>query len=151
MTIRKYTAISVFLTLAGTGFAGYLSAVKLFSGTCAFGESCPIFIGQPACYYGFTIFLAMLAGTAAAYLKRVEKPWPINYNLALSFLGILFSGSFVVQEIAVWVQHGFKSTFFGLSTCAYGLLFYIAIFVFSACSLRKVKGPAPTGTAAPQA
>ncbi|MBN1585140.1 hypothetical protein JW899_02100 [Candidatus Uhrbacteria bacterium] len=136
MDTGKYLKISVFLTLAGACFSGYLSAVKLFSGSCAFGESCPIFLGQPACYYGFAVFLAMLVGTAVAYFRRVSSPDPIKFNLALSALGIVFSGSFVVQEIAVWVRYGFRATFFGLSTCAYGLIFFAAIFAFSLCVLK---------------
>jgi uncharacterized membrane protein len=151
MTVRKYTTISIFLTLAGAIFAGYLSAVKLFSDTCAFGESCPVFIGQPACYYGFAIFFAMFVGTLVAYFKRVEKIWPVKYNLALSALGIVFSGSFVVQEIADWVNYGFKATFFGLSTCAYGLMFYTAILAFSIVALRKLKKSAPPAVPIPQA
>ena len=136
MITSKYLKISIFLTLAGVCFSGYLSSVKLFSGNCAFGESCPIFLGQPACYYGFAIFFAMFVGTIVAYFKKIDEKWPVKYNLILSALGILFSGSFVAQEIAIWMKHGFESTFFGLSTCAYGLLFYIAIFVFTVCTLR---------------
>jgi len=143
MKTLKYTKMAIFLTLAGVSFSGYLSAVKLFSGNCAFGESCPIFMGQPACYYGFTVFFAMFIGTVVAYFMRVEETWPLKYNLVLSVIGILFSGSFVFQEISLWIKYGFESTFFGLSTCTYGLLFYIAIFVFTmaakGCCKRNIE------------
>lgn len=36
------------LEIADTLFAGYLSAVKLISHTCAFNESCPYFLEYPA-------------------------------------------------------------------------------------------------------
>ena len=142
MSTPKYIKIALALTLAGACFSGYLSATKLLSGSCAFNESCPVFFGYPACYYGFAVFLAMLAGTFMAYLRRLkEEEWPLNYNLVLSAVGILFSGSFVLQEVAVWFRYGFRATFLGLSTCAYGLLFYVMIFAYTAYAKRHEELP----------
>ena len=47
------------LSIAGLLFSGYLSSYRFFSDTCAFNEPCPYFLGYPACYYGFAMFLIM--------------------------------------------------------------------------------------------
>lgn len=140
MTIRKYVNISLPLTLAGVCFSGYLSGVKLFSGNCAFGESCPVFLGYPACYFGFVIFATMFIGTLVAFLSRPSGQWPVMHNMIFSGLGVLFSGYFVGIEIFNWLSRGFEATFFGLSTCAYGLAFFLTILIFSVVSWGKVSG-----------
>ena len=149
MTTEKYLKVAVPLTLAGVLFAGYLSSVKLFVGTCAFNESCPIFLGYPACYFGFLMFSAMFASSVVALVRRTKTVWPLKVNAAVSALGILFSGYFTVGELSVWFTDGFKAFgLLGLSTCAYGLLFYIAVFVFTLAAMMK-KGAVPAQPAAP--
>jgi len=138
MKVDKYVKIAAILTLAGVLFSGYLSGVKLFSGTCAFNESCPTFLGYPACYFGFIMFSTMFIGTVTALIKKVQEKWPMKLNLGISLLGIIFAGSFAVQEIAVWFQPGqFRLYGLGLSTCVYGLVFYVIIFVFTLAALLK--------------
>jgi hypothetical protein len=155
MKVEKYVKIAAVLTSAGVLFSGYLSGIKLFSGTCAFNESCPTFLGYPACYFGFIMFTAMFIGTVAALIKKVAEKWPMKLNLGISLLGIIFAGSFAVREIAVWFQPGqFRLYGLGLSTCVYGLVFYIIIFVFTLTALLKKEVPAapsvaPTVPAAP--
>lgn len=141
MTVNKYVKIAFWLTLAGTAFSGYLSGVKFFGGTCAFGEACPVFLGYPACYYGFTLFASMFIATSVALAYKVGEKWPLKFNTIFAALGILFSGYFVVVEVIGWIQHGFDPKFFGLSTCAYGLLFFAAIFVFTLVSFKKLTAP----------
>ena len=51
------------------------------------------------------------------------------------FIAFFGAGTFVVQEI---VQSKITGTL-GLSTCAYGLIFYIAIFIVSFSALRNAK------------
>jgi len=144
MKTDKYIKIAVILTLAGTLFSGYLSGIKLFSGTCAFNESCPIFLGYPACYYGFTMFSTMFVATLIALVRKAGGHWPLNLNLAVSALGMVFSGSFAVSEIAAWFKPGqFRLYGLGFSTCVYGFLFYIVIFVFTLIALKR---EAPAGT-----
>ena len=119
-------------TFAGLLFSGYLSAVKLFTNTCAFGEGCPLFLGYPACWYGFGMYAVMFAVTLLGLLGTLpRKPVAIT-DLMVSLLGIIFAGSFVLQEIAETAVTGIL----GLSTCAYGLIFYAIIFTLS---IRMIK------------
>jgi len=123
------------ITIAGLLFSGYLSGVKLFTDTCAFNESCPYFLGYPACWYGFGMYLIMFITTSTHLLKKISIESAIKTNLIISFLGILFSGNFVVQEILTAKITGAL----GLSTCAYGLIFYILIFIVSFLSVKESK------------
>jgi hypothetical protein len=153
MKTDKYVRTAVILTLAGVLFSGYLSGVKFFSGACAFKEGCPVFLGYPACYYGFAMFSTMFVATLLALVRRASGRWPLQLNLAVSALGLCFSGSFAVREIAVWFQPGqFRLYGLGLSTCVYGFLFYIVIFVFTALALkREPAGPVTPAAAPPKA
>jgi hypothetical protein len=120
------------LSILGTIFSGYLSATKLLTDTCAFNEGCPYFMGYPACWYGFVLFLSLLILTLVAMFG---KSAPKNYIRAVStvsLVGIVFSGSFVWDEV-VKLMSGQSYTLV-LPSCVYGLIFYVAIFIFS---LRK--------------
>ena len=151
MKVEKYVKIATVLTLSGVLFSGYLSGVKLFSGTCAFKEACPTFLGYPACYFGFIMFMTMFVSTVVALAKKAQKNWPLKANLAVSLLGMIFAGSFAVSEIAVWFQPGqFRLYGLGLSTCVYGFVFYIIIFAFTLTSMLK-KEPSVALPASPAA
>lgn len=120
--------------LAGLLFSGYLSAVKLFTDTCAFSESCPYFLGYPACWYGFAMYLIMFITVSLALLNKLSVITATRITLMISFLGILFAGSFFVQELLRSQVTGSL----GLSTCTYGLIFYIIIFTLSLFTLKKL-------------
>lgn len=49
----------------------------------------------------------------------------------VSFVGIVFSGNFVIRE-SIQISNG-GSVFgkLGLSTCAYGMIFYMLVFAFT--------------------
>jgi len=138
MKERVYLRICYALTLAGVLFSGYLSANKLFTGICAFNEPCPVFLGYPACWYGFGLFLIMFIVTVIASLGKFTARGAKMTLGVISFLGILFAGQFVIQEIQLWMNlahlPGYK---LGLPTCVYGLVFYIAIFVISLLPARR--------------
>lgn len=127
------------LSVAGTVFSGYLSAVRLTSGVCAFDEPCPFFLGQPACYFGFGLFLASLLVSGTAVLARSQKLAFIVATLGLSSLGVLFAGSLTLRE---WVGQGGVPLYgFGLPTCTYGLVFFLAVAVVSMIALwRRLHG-----------
>ena len=131
--MKSFVTALFFLALAGLLFSGYLSAVKLFSGTCAFNESCPYFLGYPACWYGFAMYLFMFILTALGLAQKISSTATLKADGVASFIGIVFAGSLVVQEIST---AQFTGTL-GLSTCAYGLIFYIAIFITALISLRR--------------
>ena len=121
------------LAAGGVLFSGYLSAVKLFTKSCAFNESCPYFLGYPACFYGFGFFFILFIVSLFGVLKRISGKRTINILFFVSLLGIIFSGSFTAQEISTGRLFGTL----GLSTCAYGLFFFVAVFVLSCIACRK--------------
>lgn len=119
------------ITLGGVLFSGYLSSKKLFTKVCAFNEPCPYFLGYPACGYGFAMFLIMFLSVIASGLGYVSLASLIIILIVISFLGILFAGQFVIPEVSEMVRGIQHKYTLGLSTCAYGLIFYVAIFVIS--------------------
>lgn len=133
------------LSAAGLLFSGYLSAVKLFTNTCALGESCPLFLGLPACWYGFALYLVLFIASVAALsavrkgeFRRARTGVTVVFDTA--FLGIIFAGSFVVGEIRVWLDTGIWIRYtLGLPSCAYGLIFYVAIAAISFVVWRKLR------------
>lgn len=125
---------NILLGLAGAGllFSGYISGVKLFTSTCAFKEGCPYFLGYPACYFGFAMYLTMVALMLLA--RRNERAWrpALRGVLGVSALGIIFAGSFTLGELPKLWAEGLGAYLLGLPTCAYGLVVYLAIFVTTA-------------------
>ena len=96
---QKKLIISLFvLATAGLLFSAYLSGVKLFTGSCAFNESCPYFLGFPACWYGFAMYFVMFIATGMALLGKSEIKKVTLTDAIVSLLGILFAGRFVVLE-----------------------------------------------------
>lgn len=131
--MRCPTCLKVLLgfTLGGTLFSGYISGVKLFSDTCAFGESCPYFLGYPSCYYGFAMFVALLVVTVLALARTLEENDASRWLLGISALGIVFAGYFTIGELPLLLSDGLAAYMLGLPTCALGLIFYLAIFVIA--------------------
>ncbi|MDQ5962418.1 MAG: hypothetical protein QG653_225 [Patescibacteria group bacterium] len=125
MNNTTYIKFSVYATLAGVLFSGYLSATKLFSEICAFNESCAYFMGYPACYIGFAIFLMMFIVSVAGALGLVSAKNLSGSLSGLSSVGVLFSGYIVFQEN------------FAFTTCTLGFLFYVLIFFVSARKLTS--------------
>ena len=138
MKLDGYFRSVVWLAGAGTLFAGYLSGIKLFSGQCAFNESCPYFLGYPACYFGLGLFLAMFGLSFYAVAKKKFEISIVEKIMAVSVLGILFAGYFVVGEIIQAINNGFTLYGLGFPTCVYGLVFYAIIFYLSLLKLRLV-------------
>ena len=135
MTDSRYKKILLVLTLAGVLFSGYLSAVKLLTDTCALNEPCPYFLGYPSCWYGFAMYLVMFAATAFALFGKTNAKAALKTDLIVSFLGILFAGRFAIQEFMQSTITGVL----GLSTCVYGLIFYILIFITAIVGLKKLR------------
>lgn len=129
--MSSYHKILFFLGLAGVLFSGYLSFFKLFTTTCAFNEPCPYFLGYPTCFYGFGMFLAIFIATLFSIFHKISFQKMLRVHIGVSFLGIVFALYFTIPEI-YQIFLGGKSTYLlGLPTCAYGLIFYIIIFILS--------------------
>ncbi len=133
--MKPWVVALMVLMSAGLIFSGYLSATKLVSGSCAFNEPCPYFLGYPACWYGFVFYLAMLAVTLFAWFRRIRLATALRTDAIISFVGIIFAGSFVVGELSRSAVIGVL----GLSTCTYGLIFYVAIFAVALMALGKAR------------
>ncbi len=137
MTMRNYLKTAFGLALAGTAFAGYLSGVKLFTGTCAFNESCPYFLGYPSCWYGFGMFLSMTLVSGFGLAGRLAAAKAAKANAWIALAGTLFAGYFVVGEVARWLMAPAASRYgLVLPTCVYGLVFYVIILVLSVRAAR---------------
>ena len=126
------------LSLAGVLFSGYLSLHKLFSGTCAFNETCSYFLGYPACWYGFAMFLCMFLVSGFSLRKKMADTRASRWLFSVSALGILFAGYFVFLDVGI-LASGMPSVTsgLGLPICVYGLILYLAIFILSIVSGRR--------------
>ncbi|GMU74170.1 MAG: hypothetical protein AMXMBFR44_3680 [Candidatus Campbellbacteria bacterium] len=125
------------LSLAGATFSGYLSGVKLFSKTCAFGETCPIFWGYPACYYGFALFFILLILSSLLLWSDSAARKKVNAIAATSLVGVLFSGYFSYLELPNLLS-GAVSYTLGVSTCLLGFIFFIIIFIVSLFARKRI-------------
>jgi|SRR6185369_12769995 len=133
--MKRWMYALLALTWAGLLFSSYLSAVKLFSNSCAFNEPCPYFLGYPACWYGFGMYLLMFIATAWGLKGMAAVRSVLKFDIIVSVIGIIFAGRFAAQELL----HGSLTGTLGLSTCVYGLIFYVAIFATSVLAFRELR------------
>jgi ribose/xylose/arabinose/galactoside ABC-type transport system permease subunit len=63
--------------------------------------------------------------------KKTAQEKTLMTLIVVSILGILFSGRFVISEFVQWFKTGFEWSALGLPTCAYGLIFYMLVLVFT--------------------
>lgn len=138
MRLRVYQNSALVLSIAGVLFSGYLSGTRLLTNSCAFSEPCPTFLGHPACYFGFAMFLSLFAVSLSAKLLNAGGKWPVYANLVISLGGTLFAGYFAIAEIRGWLVRGFSSYGLGVSTCVYGAIFFAAILVLSVTARARV-------------
>lgn len=129
------------LGVAGVLFSGYLSSVKFFTSVCALNEPCPLFLGYPACYFGFGMFLVIFISALLGLLKTMSAKAMSKVITTVSILGILFAGYFTIPEISKLFSDINTGYSLGLPTCAYGLVFYILIFIFCVWYLKTDQNP----------
>jgi hypothetical protein len=134
---KNYLRITSALALGGTAFSGYLSAVRLLTGSCAFNESCPVFLGYPACWYGFAMFASILATGLIAYYGNLKAESAAKIIGGIAFLGTVFAGRFVGIEVSSWLAAGNPGYALVLPTCVYGLTFYLAVLVLSVLMITR--------------
>ena len=131
MSIELYGELAFWLSLAGTLFSGYIAAHQLIKKECPFNEPCPYFLGRPACEYGFAMFFAMLIAAALTQGNYIGAADAKSFIQAISLLGILFAGYFVLMEVWSALRAGMQRYGLVFPTCAYGLVFYGILFVLS--------------------
>jgi hypothetical protein len=139
MDEKTYLRITIGLGLGGTLFSGYLSAVRLLTGSCAFNESCPFFLGYPACWYGFAMFASILGAGLISYYGKLNTESAAKIIGGISFLGTLFAGRFVWIEISSWLAAGNPGYPLIMPTCVYGLAFYVAVLFLSGWMIGQPK------------
>lgn len=127
MNQKTYLQIAFYTSIVGVLFSGYYSSVRFFSETCPFNESCPIVWGQPACYFGFFLFiLSLISASLALFLDRKMLPALIVDG----FLGVIFTGYLTYQDIFYPSCIGGNCHYdLLLPTCAYGFIFFVIILV----------------------
>lgn len=137
---KEKNVVALFiLSVAGLLFSGYLSGVKFFTETCAFNEGCPYFLGYPACYFGFALFLVLTVISFRVITSHMYDRAGYKWMEVIGLLGVLFAGYFTLQESPVLFRDGLSAYVFGLPTCALGLIFYVLIVYISSRSLSKRK------------
>lgn len=139
MNNAKYVYTLFGLSLLGTAFSGYLSGVKFFTKSCAFGEGCPLFLGYPACYFGFLLFLTLLVLIILGVFQKIAYSKVTKVMSIVSSAGILFAGTYVLEEVLQTFPEGFTATMLGLPTCAYGLIFFVLVAIVAIMFNRKIK------------
>ncbi len=127
------------LSVAGLLFSGYVSALKLFSHTCAFGSSCPYFLGYPACYFGFVLFLVLTFFAVEILRERDEY---IAWEFRIGLLALAYALYILYLEWPLW-KAGIAGSLFGLPTCVWGFLFFAGITSIAYLLGRKDSAPAP--------
>jgi uncharacterized membrane protein len=133
------------LATGGFLFSGYMSGVKFFSGNCAFNEGCPYFLGYPACYYGFVMFTVIFIVAGLLLFRKMDAGKALTSLTAVGVLGILFAGKYTIDELPLLFDQGLGAYLLGLPTCAYGLVFYVAITVL-ALKARRANKATPLDT-----
>lgn len=132
MSTHRRREWSVFIVgILGTLFSGYQSAIKFFTETCPTFAPCPYFMGYPACYVGFALFLliALLGGLHVYHFMEGKKANQLVTLVAV--LGVLFAGYYTLGDIPTLLEDGFSAYALGLPTCAYGLILYLFVLILS--------------------
>jgi len=137
--LKSFKMFFMIMSSAGVLFSGYMSGVKLFSDTCAFGETCPLFLGMPACYIGFILFLSLFLISLAFVLNKKDAKIISKKLFLISLLGVVYSLNFAIPELPSLFKNGFSAYLLGLPTCVMGSLFFIVIFIGAIIFYKKVK------------
>ena len=131
MNTKQIKNYIIYLSVAGVLFSGYLSAVKLFSQTCAIDSGCSYFLGYPTCYFGFGFFALLLilslSNRFCSWGGQKINTARVHALRTVATLGIVFSAYFSAIEIYAMFKEKMVYGALILPTCFYGLLVYIAI------------------------
>jgi hypothetical protein len=136
--MKKHIKVIFIFSLIGILFSGYLTFSKLFSDTCPLKEGCSYFLGYPACFYGFVLFLILFIISLTLMLNNIDHNNLVKIIFYVSLLGIIFSTYTSLKEIInPPCLNGVCSYSLLIPTCVYGLMMYIIIFVTSILALKN--------------
>jgi uncharacterized membrane protein len=130
MNAKPLLIIIFVIASVGMLFSGYLSYHSFFAKTCVLSEGCTSFIGQPACIYGFIIYLALLV-IACIMLFGVPHHKTASILMTVSILGLIFSTYTSIKELFFTTCPGGCAYTLLIPSCIYGFVMYLAIFILS--------------------
>jgi len=133
---RNLLKTTLYLSIAGVLFAGYLTVSKMLTGICSFGESCPFLWNHPICIYGLIIFFTIMLSTIALLIAPADK-LAKKLLIVMSVVGVLFSGFYSYKEIFNPICGNYCHYQLGLPTCIYGFVVFVAVFVCVMLARRK--------------
>ena len=131
MKVLNFTKTSILLlalTIFGMGFSGYLSYGVLSANTCPLNGGCTRVLGYPSCLYGFTMYTIMMILVLLTFRKQIVFATGRKLVLLISAIGMIFSGSLLVEEFLN------RSP---LTICAAGFSMFTLILLTSALLWKK--------------
>jgi len=128
----KFTRISLVIlavVIFGMGFSGYLTSSVLMSNSCPLTGGCTLVLGYPSCMYGFIMYTVLLILMLLISFGTITFAVGRKGVLFVAVVGMLFSGSLLVQE---YVNRS------PLTICAAGFSMFLIIFLLSQLLWREV-------------
>jgi len=129
MNLTRISVLILGIIIFGMGFSGYLTAGVLLV-ACPLNGGCTEVLGYPACMYGFTIYIVLLIIFLLTWRERIVFGTGRKLILVVTVIGMLFSGSLIVQEYLNMNP---------LTICAAGFSMYLLIFLLSLFFWKKEK------------
>ncbi len=135
MTFKTLFWFILIFSLGGIALSGYLSWYNLWGPGCTetiitCGGPEPILIfGLPTCVYGFFMFF-FVGVLAVLGLAEKNKRLVLRWLLGVAIIGTGFSAFLTYYEM-------FVQKLDELPACAYGLILYVLILIFTIIGLRK--------------
>lgn len=122
MNATTYKFTQLIISGAGLILSSYITIIKFATNTCVFNEPCPTVFGIPACYFGFSFFLALfflaiISFSTSRSLKRMAV-----YQIVVSGLSFIFALYFTIPLLGSF-KEGITFYTLGLPSCVYGMLF----------------------------
>ena len=127
--MKNQKIVLTLISLVGMLFSGYLSLTKIIAGYCPLTEGCPLFLGYPACYTGFILFFTLFILSLLNKTKIIQTVSLVSIVFALysTYIDLFFPSC----------PGGVCKYSLLIPTCIYGLVMYIAIFIFSKNSSKE--------------
>ena len=85
------------------------------------------------------MFSALFVLSLLAFLRKMDVVKAVRGVIGVSFLGIVFAGTYTVQDIMGWMTHGKPEYSLYLPTCTYGLVFYFLVLGFGIAWCRTYR------------
>lgn len=128
MNFTKISVVLLVVIVFGMGFSGYLTAGVLLSSSCPLNGGCTRVLGYPSCMYGFIMYTLMLILLLLTWKGKIIFATGRKLILVVSAIGMLFSGSLLVQE---YLNRS------PLTICAAGFSMFLLIFLLTLLVWRK--------------